>query len=57
VGAIAPLRWDERGSAIDGRIELWCIEDKDGKLRYSSAGVIYDVSTDSISGDYIQCGP
>ena len=57
IGTSAPLQWDDHGAIAGGTIELWCISEVGGKPGYDSSGVMLDLRSGQLRGQYVQCGP
>ncbi len=55
IGAFGPLRWDERGAAIDGALEVWCVGRSEGLTNFASSG--FRVSTLDVprAGEFGTC--
>jgi ABC-type branched-subunit amino acid transport system substrate-binding protein len=57
IGTNAPLHWDDHGAIAGGTIELWCISEVSGKPGFDSSGVMLDLSSGQLQGQYVQCAP
>lgn len=57
IGTSAPLQWDDHGAIVGGTIELWCISEVGGKPGFDSSGVMLDLRSQQLRGQYVQCGP
>ncbi|MET0387406.1 MAG: hypothetical protein ABW321_15665 [Polyangiales bacterium] len=57
IGTNAPLQWDARGSIASGTIELWCISATAGRPSYASSGLVHDLGSGQLRGQFTQCPP
>jgi hypothetical protein len=55
IGTFGPLAWGPNGAVLGGTIELWCIENRSGRVAYQSSGLTVELSTGTLEGSYRQC--
>lgn len=55
IGTFGPLAWGPNGAVLGGTLELWCIENRAGRLSYQSSGVTLDLATGSLKDNFKQC--
>ena len=55
IGTFGPLAWGPNGAVLGGTLELWCIENRVGRLSYQSSGLTLDLATGLLEGEYTQC--
>jgi ABC-type branched-subunit amino acid transport system substrate-binding protein len=55
-GTACPLDWDANGSVKGGNIEIWCIGKSGNTPVFQSSGLVFDIKTQTYSGQYVQCG-
>ncbi len=57
IGTFGNLEWDANGAVLGGTLEMWCIGVPATKPAYASSGLMLDIKTQILSGNYVQCGP
>jgi branched-chain amino acid transport system substrate-binding protein len=55
IGTFGPLAWGPNGAVLGGALELWCIENRAGRLSYQSSGLTLDLASGLLEGTYQQC--
>jgi branched-chain amino acid transport system substrate-binding protein len=55
IGTFGPLAWGPNGAVLGGTLELWCIENRAGRLSYQSSGLTVELATGLVQGQYKQC--
>lgn len=55
IGTFGPLAWGPNGAVLGGTLELWCIENRGGRLSYQSSGITLELATGLLEGEYVQC--
>jgi hypothetical protein len=55
IGTFGPLEWGANGAVMGGTIELWCIENRAGRVGFQSSGLTVELSTGTLEGSYRQC--
>jgi branched-chain amino acid transport system substrate-binding protein len=57
VGTFGILDWDANGAVQGGTLEMWCIGGTTAKPTYGSSGLLFDIKTQTPSGNYVPCTP
>lgn len=55
-GTACPLDWDANGTVKGGNVDMWCIGKSGETPIFQSSGLIFDIKTQTYSGQYVQCG-
>lgn len=55
IGTYGRLAWGPNGAVLGGTLELWCIENRAGRLSYQSSGLTLELATGQLTGEYKQC--
>lgn len=56
-GTACPLDWDQNGTVKGGNVEMWCIGRNGETPIFGSSGLVFDIRSQTYSGEYVQCGP
>ena len=57
IGSLGPLRWDERGAAVGGALEVWCLGARESRTDFVSSGIGLLVGETRPSGTAVACEP
>ena len=55
-GTACPLDWDPNGAVKGGTIDMWCIGKSGETPVFQSSGLVFDIKSQTYSGEYVQCG-
>ena len=55
IGTQSRLEWDPSGAKATGLVEMWCISAAGPKPSFASAGLTYDLKSQTTQGSYTPC--
>lgn len=55
-GTACPFDWDANGTVRGGTIDMWCIGKSGDTPTFESSGLIFDIQSQTYSGEFSQCG-